>query len=70
MRIDHNVAAALLMGLVTGELRMPPSITSGNRVHGERARKGSHEEAERLAAAEAKRQRKRMKKGRMPVDAP
>jgi hypothetical protein len=54
MKIDHNVAAVLLMGT----LRNPPSIISGNRIHTERARPGSPEEAERMAAAEAKRQRK------------
>jgi hypothetical protein len=58
MKIDQNVAAVLLMGFADGTLRNPPSITSGNRIHIERARPGSPEEAERMAAAEAKRQRK------------
>jgi hypothetical protein len=86
MRMEHNLAAALIMlltapegypeltrdplreslddarklSLYTGNRRMrfPSSITSGNRYHQERARPGSPEEAERKAAAEAKRARK------------
>lgn len=58
MKIDHNVAAVLLLGLASGEFKFAPHITQGNRLHAERAPRGSAEEAERLAAAAAKRARK------------
>jgi hypothetical protein len=58
MKIDHNVATVLLLGLAAGELRYPPTATSSNRLHTERAPRGSAAEAERMAAAEAKRARR------------
>jgi len=62
MKIQHNVAAALLMGLAAGVLQFPRGMTSSNRLHTERARPGSAEEIERIAAAEAKRQRRAAKR--------
>lgn len=58
MKIDHNVAAVLLMGFASGAFRNPPTMTSRNRMHIDRARPGSAEETERMAAAAAKRARK------------
>lgn len=58
MKINHNLAAALLMGITRGIFRNPPTITSGNRLHSERAPRGSPEAVERMAAAKAKRARK------------
>jgi hypothetical protein len=49
MKIDHSVAAALIMGVVWGELNNPPSIAARNCLHSDRARPGSDEEAARLA---------------------
>jgi hypothetical protein len=61
MKINHNVAAALLMGLTSGALKWPRRITDSNRLHTDRAPPGSPESFERIAAAEAKRQRKAAK---------
>jgi hypothetical protein len=58
MKINQNVAAVLLIGLASGEFTFPRGMASGNRLHTERARAGSVEEAARIAAAAAKRQRK------------
>lgn len=58
MKIDQNLAAALLMGFSSGAFRNPPAMTSRNRMHMERARPGSAEETERMASAAAKRARK------------
>jgi hypothetical protein len=58
MKIDHNVAAVILAGLASGEFRMPRSMAWLNRLHSERAPRGSAEEAARIAAAETKRVRK------------
>lgn len=58
MKLDTTVAAAMLIGLTSGELRWPRHSAQGNRLHTDRARRGSPEERERLAAAEAKRARK------------
>lgn len=62
MKMNHNLAVALLMGLASGEFRNAPSCTSGNRLHRERAPAGSAEESERIAAADAKRARQRLKR--------
>ena len=62
VKINHNVAAALLMGLTDGSLRNAPAITSGNRLHTDRAPPGSPESFERIAAAEAKRARRAAKR--------
>ena len=62
MKIDHNVAAAMIMGLTNGTLRNAPAITSGNRLHTDRAPPGSPESFERIAAAEAKRARRAAKR--------
>jgi hypothetical protein len=56
--MDHNLAAVLLLGLASGEFKFARGIASGNRLHTERAPRGSAEEADRLAAAAAKRARK------------
>jgi hypothetical protein len=58
MKYDHNVFAVLIAGLTSGEFRMPKQITSDNRLHTERARPGSREEAERISVARLKRQRR------------
>jgi len=58
MKINHNVAAALLMGFTSGAFRNPSSAVSGNRLHTDRAQRGSPKEAERIAAAQTKRARK------------
>ena len=62
MKINHTVAAAILLGLTDGSLRTAPSIASGNRLHTERARPGSPEALERIAAAEARRARRAKRK--------
>lgn len=62
MKMDMNVATVLLLGFASGEYCNPPSITSGNRLHQERAPRGSQQEAERMAAAQAKRERKAKRK--------
>lgn len=56
--MNHNLVAAMLIGMVSGEFRQPRRPTDKNRLHTERARRGSPEEADRIAAAEAKRARK------------
>ena len=62
MKINHNVAAALIMGFTSGALKLwPRRITDSNRLHTERAPPGSPEAFERIAAAEAKRQRRARK---------
>ena len=58
MKIDHNVAAVLLMGLASSEFKFPRGMASGNRLHTERARAGSAEEAARIAEGDAKRNAK------------
>jgi hypothetical protein len=58
MKMNHTVVAAILMGLYDGTLRNPRSITNSNRLHTDRARRGSPEERERLDAAAAKRARR------------
>lgn len=58
MKMNHTVAAAILLGLTDGSLLNPPSIAIRNRLHTERARPGSPEALERIAAAEAKRARR------------
>lgn len=63
MKMPHILAAALLMGLAAPigsgrEIRFRRSIASGNRLHLDRAPRGSIEAADRIAAAEAKRARK------------
>lgn len=58
MKIDHNVAAVLLMGLARGEFTFPRGMASGNRLHTDRARAGSVEETARIAEGEAKRNAK------------
>lgn len=60
--MNHTLAAALLMGLSSGTLRQPKSCTSGNRIHTERAPRGSPEHLRALADAEAKRVRKAAKR--------
>jgi hypothetical protein len=62
MKINHNLAAALIMGLTSGAYQFPRGATSSNRVHTNRAPRGSAEEAVRLTAAEAKRARKAAKR--------
>lgn len=62
MKINQNLAAALLMGLASGEYRYRRGITDGNRTHMDRAPRGSTQEAERIAAAEAKRARRAKRK--------
>ena len=54
MKIDHNVAAVLLLGLASGEFKFPRGMASGNRLHSERAPRGSAEEISRIAEGEAK----------------
>lgn len=56
---DTNVAAALLMVAASGSRFHRRQITDANRVHVNYAPTGSALEAERMAAAEAKRARKR-----------
>jgi hypothetical protein len=58
MKMDHNVAAAILLGLAAGTLQFPRGMASGNRLHTERARAGSAEELQRIADGEAKRNAK------------
>jgi hypothetical protein len=58
MKMDHNLVAAMLIGMAAGEYRFPSRITDRNRLHTERAPRGSAAEADRMAAAEAKRARK------------
>lgn len=55
--LPSNVLAAMLMGMASGALRSP-HITDDNRLHRDRARDGSPEANERIAAAQAKRARK------------
>ena len=55
MKMNQNVAAALLMGLAQGEFRFALRV---NTQGSDRAPRGSALETERLAAAEAKRARK------------
>lgn len=55
--LPSNVLAAILIGMAAGELRSP-YITDDNRTHRDRARDGSPEANERIAAAQAKRARK------------
>ena len=91
MRMDHNLAAVLLLGLAAGaapgvelgsrpeldvlninlrrkrtfavdRYQMPRGMTANNRLHTERAPRGSAEEADRIAAAAAKRARKLAKR--------
>jgi hypothetical protein len=62
MKLDQNLAAVMLLGLTAGEFRMPRGMTDGNRLHMERAPRGSQAERDRMAAAEAKRQRKLAKR--------
>ena len=61
LKAEANVMAAMLMGLVSGEFRMR-TATDGNRIHRDRAPEGSPQAIERIAAAEAKRQRKLLKR--------
>lgn len=65
MKMNHNLAAALLTGITSGQFGYPRSCTSGNRIHTDRAPKGSAEAIARIAAADAKRQRKNLKRGRI-----
>lgn len=58
MKMNLNTAAALLAMLAAGDIIYPRGIASGNRVHTDRAPRGSVEERERIAAAETKRARK------------
>lgn len=58
MKINHNLAAALILGLVSGAFKNSPSITSGNRIHTNRAPRGSASERDALERAAAKRARK------------
>ncbi len=58
MKINHNVAAVLLLGLASGEFKFPRGMASGNRLHTERAPLGSREEAARIAEGDAKRNAK------------
>ena len=58
MKMDHNLAAVLLLGLVSGEFKFPRGAASGNRLHTERAHAGSAEEAARIAEGDAKRNAK------------
>ena len=58
MKMDHNLAAALLIGLTAGEFKFPRGMASGNRLHTNRARAGSNEEAARIAEGDAKRNAK------------
>lgn len=62
MKMNHTVAATILLGLTNGSLRVGPSITSRNRWHTDRAGFGSPESRERIAAAEAKRARRAKRK--------
>jgi hypothetical protein len=55
MKMDHNLAAVMLLGLAAGEFRFPSRITDRNRLHTERARAGSAEELARITESEAKR---------------
>ena len=64
MKINHTLAAALLQGIASGTLRYPRNATSGNRLHTERARPGGTEEAERIAAAQARRERRAAKRAK------
>jgi hypothetical protein len=59
--MNHNLAAALLLELAWGEFKCTRGICSRNRLHSERAPAASAEEAQRIAAAEAKRVRALMK---------
>lgn len=61
MKMNHNLAAALISMFNAG-FRRPRSITDGNRIHTDRARPGSVEALERIAAADAKRARKMAKR--------
>jgi len=62
MKINHTVASTIILGLISGELKYPHSITSGNRLHTGRAAPGSREAAERIAAASLRRQRRAAKR--------
>ncbi len=62
MKMNHTLAAALLLGLGSGTLRNPQSITSGNRLHTERAPRGSSLEAQRIEAAERRRRHRAAKR--------
>lgn len=55
--LPSSVVAAAIMGMASGHLRRP-NITDGNRIFRDRARDGSPEANERIAAAQAKRARK------------
>lgn len=55
MKMDHNVAAAILIGLAAGQLQFPRGMASSNRLHTNRARAGSTEETARISEGEAKR---------------
>lgn len=55
MKINHTVAAVLLMGPASGEFKFPRGMVSGNRLHTERAPRGSAEEAARIAEGDARR---------------
>jgi hypothetical protein len=62
MKMNHNLATVILLGLASGEFSFPRGMASGNRLHTERAPRGSAEEADRIAAAAAKRARKLAKR--------
>jgi hypothetical protein len=68
MKINHNLAAALLTSFAQG-WRRPPSITDGNRIHTERAPRGSALEAERIAAAERRRRQRAAKRSQSSGEA-
>ena len=63
MKMNHLLAAVLLSALAPGGThKLPRQITAGNRLHRDRAPRGSQAERDRIEAAEAKRQRKRLKR--------
>lgn len=64
MKIDHTLAATLLIGLTNGSLQYPRHITQNNRMHTDRAPRGSPQEAERILDAQLKRERKALRRAK------
>lgn len=64
MKIDRTLAAALLIGLTSGAMQYPRHVTQNNRMHTDRAPRGSPQEAERILDAQLKRERKALRRAK------